>query len=185
MWRTRFSRGYHMEYGFSCMGYEIAGGLGAKMAKPNSEVFVMVGDGSYLMLNSEIATSVMLGFKIVVVVLDNRGYGCIHRLQEFCGGPGFNNLLDDCLTVEEGAPKVDFAAHAKSLGANSEKVRSINELEAALTRAKESPISYVITLDTDPLKVSEEGDSGGMLLFPRSHPAKRYGMLGISTKHKK
>ncbi len=170
LWRTRFSRGYHMEYGFSCMGYEIAGGLGAKMAKPNSEVFVMVGDGSYLMLNSEIATSVMLGFKIVVVVLDNRGYGCIHRLQEFCGGPGFNNLLDDCLTVEEGAPKVDFAAHAKSLGANSEKVRSINELEAALTRAKESPISYVITLDTDPLKVSEEGGFWWDVAVPEVSP---------------
>lgn len=170
LWRTRFSRGYHMEYGFSCMGYEIAGGLGAKMAKPDSEVFVMVGDGSYLMLNSEIATSVMLGYKIILVVLDNRGYGCIHRLQQFCGGPGFNNLLDDCLTVDEGAPVTDFAAHAKSLGAASEKVGSIQELEAALERAKASPISYVVTLDTDPLKVTEEGGYWWDVAVPEVSP---------------
>ncbi|PJX13000.1 3D-(3,5/4)-trihydroxycyclohexane-1,2-dione acylhydrolase (decyclizing) [Halomonas sp. 141] len=157
LWRTRFHRGYHMEYGFSCMGYELAGGLGAKMAMPDSEVFVMVGDGSYLMLNSEIATSVMLGHKIIAVVLDNRGYGCIHRLQQFCGGPGFNNLLDDCLTVEEGAPKTDFAAHAASLGAKAEQVGNIQELEAALERAKASDISYVIALDTDALNDTQDG----------------------------
>ncbi|MFC3282711.1 3D-(3,5/4)-trihydroxycyclohexane-1,2-dione acylhydrolase (decyclizing) [Litchfieldella rifensis] len=159
LWRTRFDKGYHMEYGYSCMGYELAGGLGTKMAKPDSEVFVMVGDGSYLMLNSEIATSVMLGYKIIAVVLDNRGYGCIHRLQQFCGGPGFNNLLDDCLTVEGGAPKTDFAAHATALGARAEKVNNIQELEAALERAKASSVSYVITLDTDPLLDTQEGGS--------------------------
>ncbi|PYF84109.1 3D-(3,5/4)-trihydroxycyclohexane-1,2-dione hydrolase [Marinomonas alcarazii] len=157
LWRTRYSRGYHMEYGYSCMGYELAGGLGAKMASPQSEVFVMVGDGSYLMLNSEIATSVMIGQKIIMVVLDNRGYGCIHRLQQFCGGPGFNNMLDDCLTIPEGAPKIDFAAHAKSMGASSEKVTTIAELEEALVRAKASPISYLITLDTDPDITTENG----------------------------
>lgn len=159
LWRTRFHKGYHMEYGYSCMGYELAGGLGAKMALPDSEVFVMVGDGSYLMLNSEIATSVMLGYKVISVVLDNRGFGCIHRLQQFCGGPGFNNLLDDCLTTEGGAPKTDFAAHAAALGARSEKVNSIGELEAALERAKASEISYVITLDTDALQDTKDGGS--------------------------
>ncbi|MCE9681156.1 3D-(3,5/4)-trihydroxycyclohexane-1,2-dione acylhydrolase (decyclizing) [Halomonas alkalisoli] len=157
LWRTRFDRGYHMEYGYSCMGYELAGGLGAKMAMPDSEVFVMVGDGSYLMLNSELATSVMLGHKIIAVVLDNRGYGCIHRLQQFCGGPGFNNLLDDCLTVEGGAPKTDFAAHAASLGARSEQVGNIQDLEAALERAKASDISYVIAIDTDALADTQDG----------------------------
>ncbi|GAB3338843.1 3D-(3,5/4)-trihydroxycyclohexane-1,2-dione acylhydrolase (decyclizing) [Chromohalobacter beijerinckii] len=157
LWRTRYARGYHMEYGYSCMGYELAGGLGTKMAKPDSEVFVMVGDGSYLMLNSEIATSVMLGHKIIAVVLDNRGYGCIHRLQQACGGPGFNNLLDDCLSVEEGAPKTDFAAYAAALGARSEHVANIQELEAALERAKASQVSYVISLDTDPLVGTGEG----------------------------
>ncbi len=170
LWRTRYDRGYHMEYGYSCMGYELAGGLGAKMAKPDSEVFVMVGDGSYLMLNSEIATSVMLGHKIIMVVLDNRGYGCIHRLQQFCGGPGFNNMLEDCLTVEGGAPKTDFAAHARALGAQSEKVGNIQELEAALVRAKASPISYLITLDTDVVNAVEEGGSWWDVAVPEVSP---------------
>ncbi|MGB0663843.1 MAG: 3D-(3,5/4)-trihydroxycyclohexane-1,2-dione acylhydrolase (decyclizing) [Pontibacterium sp.] len=159
LWRTRYNKGYHMEYGYSCMGYELAGALGTKMAAPESEVYVMVGDGSYLMMNSEIATSVMLGQKIIMVVLDNRGYGCIHRLQQFCGGPGFNNMLDDCITVEGGAPKTDFAAHAASLGAKSEKVTTIAELEEALVRAKASDISYCITIDTDVTEVTEEGGS--------------------------
>lgn len=170
LWRTRYHKGYHMEYGYSCMGYEIAGGLGVKMAKPESEVFVMVGDGSYLMLNSEIATSVMLGRKMIVVVLDNRGYGCIHRLQQFCGGPGFNNMLDDCLTVAGGAPKTDFAAHAIALGAKGEKVGNIKELEAALARAKASDITYVVTLDTDALVVTEEGGSWWDVAVPEVSP---------------
>src|SRR5438034_1152026 len=97
LWRTAAPGGYHMEYGYSCMGYEIAGGLGVKMARPDREVIVIVGDGSYLMLNSEIATSVMLGHKLIVVVLDNRGFGCINRLQQACGGAPFNNLLADCV----------------------------------------------------------------------------------------
>ncbi|HEX8012187.1 MAG TPA: 3D-(3,5/4)-trihydroxycyclohexane-1,2-dione acylhydrolase (decyclizing), partial [Casimicrobiaceae bacterium] len=95
LWRTSVPGGYHMEYGYSCMGYEIAGGLGVKMALPEREVVVIVGDGSYLMLNSEIATSVLLDQKLVVVVLDNRGFGCINRLQQACGGAPFNNLFVD------------------------------------------------------------------------------------------
>jgi 3D-(3,5/4)-trihydroxycyclohexane-1,2-dione acylhydrolase (decyclizing) len=86
LWRTSTPGGYHMEYGYSCMGYEIAGGLGVKMARPDREVIVMVGDGSYLMPNNEIATSVMLDKKLIIVLLDNRGYGCINRLQQNCGG---------------------------------------------------------------------------------------------------
>ncbi|MES1154445.1 MAG: thiamine pyrophosphate-dependent enzyme, partial [Rhodanobacter sp.] len=109
LWRTETPGGYHMEYGYSCMGYEIAGGLGVKMAKPDREVIVMLGDGSYLMLNAEIATSVMLGHRLIVVVLDNRGYGCIDRLQQACGGAPFNNMLDDCLHGPDGAPRIDFA----------------------------------------------------------------------------
>ncbi|AIW19187.1 3D-(3,5/4)-trihydroxycyclohexane-1,2-dione acylhydrolase (decyclizing) [Vibrio coralliilyticus] len=166
LWRTRYDKGYHLEYGFSCMGYEIAGGLGVKMAKPDSEVFVMVGDGSYLMLNSEIATSVMLGQKLVVVVLDNRGYGCINRLQQACGGAGFNNLLQDCNTVEAGAPKTDFAGHARSLGASAEKVGNITELEQALIRARAAESTYVITLDTDPLSTTESGGSWWEVAVP-------------------
>src|ERR1700737_2820774 len=136
LWRTATPGGYHMEYGYSCMGYEIAGGLGVKMAKPEREVIVMVGDGSYLMLNSEIATSVMLGKKLIIVLLDNRGYGCINRLQQGCGGVPFNNMLVDSLQFGQGAPKIDFAANAASLGAISEKVAGIPELEAALQRAR-------------------------------------------------
>ncbi|MAR73094.1 MULTISPECIES: 3D-(3,5/4)-trihydroxycyclohexane-1,2-dione acylhydrolase (decyclizing) [unclassified Halomonas] len=170
LWRTRFDRGYHMEYGYSCMGYELAGGLGTKMALPDSEVFVMVGDGSYLMMNSEIATSVMLGHKIIAVVLDNRGYGCIHRLQQSCGGPGFNNRLEDCLSVEGGAPKTDFAAHAAALGANSEKVANIAELEQALERAKASDISYVIAIDTDGLNDTKEGGAWWDVAVPEVSP---------------
>jgi 3D-(3,5/4)-trihydroxycyclohexane-1,2-dione acylhydrolase (decyclizing) len=157
LWRTSSDLGYHVEYGFSCMGYELAGGLGVKMATPEREVIVMVGDGSYLMLNSEIATSVMLGLKLTIVVLDNRGYACINRLQQACGGEPFNNLLQNCHTVEAGAPKTDFAAHAKALGAASEKVACLAELEAALVRARASDKTYVIAIDTDPMPSTQAG----------------------------
>ena len=156
LWRTEQTGGYHAEYGFSCMGYEIAGGLGVKMAKPEREVIVLVGDGSYLMLNSELATSVMLGHKIIVVVLDNRGFSCINRLQNATGNRSFNNLLEDCES-DDGHPVVNFALHAKSLGANSEYVENIDELESALERARSSSKSYLISLVTDSHKISPEG----------------------------
>lgn len=155
LWRTRRPGGYHVEYGFSCMGYEIAGAVGVKMAAPDREVHVMVGDGSYLMLNSELATSVMLGAKLIVTVLDNRGFGCINRLQAATGGAPFNNLLAD--TAHETLPDIDFAAHAASLGARSEKVASLAELEAALQRAKASDRTYVVVIDTDPTPTTQGG----------------------------
>lgn len=155
LWRVKKPGGYHVEYGFSCMGYEIAGGLGVKMADPARETFVLVGDGSYLMLNSELATSVMLGFKLIVVLLDNGGYGCINRLQQATGGRPFNNLLVDAR--QETLPAVDFAAHARSLGAYAEKVSGIASLEEALARAAASSISYVIVLDTDPATTTKSG----------------------------
>ena len=111
------------------MGYEIAGGIGVKMALPDREVIVVVGDGSYLMMNSEIATSVMLGCKLIVVVNDNRGFGCINRLQKATGGEPFNNLLRDAR--HEVLPEIDFVAHARALGAQAVKVDSIAELERA------------------------------------------------------
>jgi 3D-(3,5/4)-trihydroxycyclohexane-1,2-dione acylhydrolase (decyclizing) len=156
LWRARKPNGYHMEYGFSCMGYEIAGGLGAKMALPDREIFVMVGDGSYMMLNSELQTSVMLGKKLILTVLDNRGYGCINRLQGACGGANFNNLIRD---VDHKASDawIDFAAHARSLGAEAEKVSGIGDLELALERAKASDKTYVVVIDTDPMPTTEEG----------------------------
>jgi 3D-(3,5/4)-trihydroxycyclohexane-1,2-dione acylhydrolase (decyclizing) len=143
LWRTTDPGGYHLEYGYSCMGYEIAGGLGVKLAAPDREVFVMVGDGSYLMLNSEIATSVAMGVKLVLVVLDNHGFGCINRLQQACGGAPFNNLLGE-------TPAIDFAGHARSLGARAEAVKSIADLEAALERAKASDRTAAVVIETDP-----------------------------------
>ena len=155
LWQAGAPGGYHMEYGYSCMGYEIAGGLGAKLADPAREVFVMVGDGSYLMMNSEIATSVMLGVKLTIVVLDNRGFGCINRLQNATGGASFNNLLRD--TRHEVLPEIDFAAHAGSMGAISRKVTGSAELETALAEARGHDRTSVIVIDTDPLISTDAG----------------------------
>ena len=155
LWRATRPNGYHLEYGYSCMGYEIAGGLGVKMALPDREVVVMVGDGSYLMMNSELATSVMLGRKIIVVVLDNRGFGCITRLQEATGGAPFNNLLDDAR--HETPSHIDFVAHARALGAVAEKADSIDELEQAIKRARGCDRSCCIVIDTDPMACTEAG----------------------------
>jgi 3D-(3,5/4)-trihydroxycyclohexane-1,2-dione acylhydrolase (decyclizing) len=170
LWRTSTSGGYHMEYGYSCMGYEIAGGLGVKMARPDREIIVMVGDGSYLMLNNEIATSVMLDKKLVIVLLDNRGYGCINRLQQGCGGAPFNNMLVDSLQFGEGAPKIDFAANAASLGALSEKVANLAELEAALQRARSANRTYLICIDTDDTRTTEEGGWWWEVAVPEESP---------------
>jgi 3D-(3,5/4)-trihydroxycyclohexane-1,2-dione acylhydrolase (decyclizing) len=151
LWRATDSTSYHLEYGYSCMGYEIAGGLGVKLAHPRREVCVLVGDGSYLMLNSEIATSVALGAKLVIVVLDNRGFGCIERLQAATGGASFNNLLG------ARAPRVDFAAHARSLGAVAEKVEGLSSLSSALERALRARKTSVIVIETDPRRGTAEG----------------------------
>ncbi len=171
LWRTSIPGGYHMEYGYSCMGYEIAGGLGVKMARPDREIIVMVGDGSYLMLNNEIATSVMLDKKLIIVLLDNRGYGCINRLQQSCGGKPFNNMLEDCLQFGEGAPNIDFAANAASLGALSEKVANIAELEAALQRARAANRTYLICIDTDDARTTKEGGWWWEVAVPEESPS--------------
>ena len=147
LWKTGDALGYHVEYGYSCMGYEIAGGLGVKMALPHREVIVMVGDGSYLMMNSEIATSVMLGVKLTIVLLDNRGYGCIDRLQRACGGASFNNLLADARHAT--LPAIDFVAHARSLGAEARKVGGVAELEEALAASRSRDVTQLILIDTD------------------------------------
>ncbi len=156
LWNAGEPLGYHLEYGYSCMGYEIAGGLGVKMALPHREVFVTVGDGSYLMMNSEIATSVMLGLKLTIVLLDNGGYGCINRLQQACGGAPFNNLLAD--TRHVALPAIDFVAHARSLGAEARKVAGVAELETALRAARGATTTQVILIDTDP---GPSTDAGG------------------------
>ncbi|MBL8907868.1 MAG: 3D-(3,5/4)-trihydroxycyclohexane-1,2-dione acylhydrolase (decyclizing) [Rhizobiales bacterium] len=155
LWQASYPSSYHLEYGYSCMGYEIAGGIGMKMAQPERDVIVMVGDGSYLMMNSEIATSVMLGIKIIVVVLDNRGFGCITRLQKATGGARFNNLLADA--QHETLPDTDFAMHARSMGAIAEKAGSVGELETALKKAKGNDRTTVLVIDTDPMISTEAG----------------------------
>jgi 3D-(3,5/4)-trihydroxycyclohexane-1,2-dione acylhydrolase (decyclizing) len=155
LWPAGAPGSYHMEYGYSTMGYEIAGGLGVKLAKPDHDVIVMLGDGSYLMMNSEIATSVMLGMKLTIVVLDNRGFGCINRLQMATGGANFNNLLKDA--YHEAMPEIDFAAHAAAMGAWSKKVASIAELEAGLAEAAGVDRTTVLVIDTDPLIATEAG----------------------------
>jgi 3D-(3,5/4)-trihydroxycyclohexane-1,2-dione acylhydrolase (decyclizing) len=162
LWRSRERDDYHVEYGYSCMGYEIAGGLGVKMAQPHREVYVMVGDGSYLMLNSELATSVTLGFKLVVIVLNNRGFGCINRLQRSTGAAAFNNLWEP----DARGAEIDFVAHAASLGAIAEKADSIQGLERALQGARESARSHVIVIDTDPAKATAEGGAWWDVAIP-------------------
>ncbi len=148
LWRAA-QGGYHMEYGFSCMGYEIAGAMGIKMALPHRDVICMVGDGSYMMANSELATAVMMGLPFTVVLTDNRGYGCINRLQAATGGAPFNNLLDDSHHVNPA--NIDFVAHARSMGARVAKAANIAQLEAAMQVAKTATIPTVIVIDTDPL----------------------------------
>ena len=155
LWQAGGPGSYHLEYGYSCMGYEIAGGVGVKLARPDAEVVVLVGDGSYLMANSEIATAAMLGAKITIVVLDNGGFGCINRLQMATGGANFNNLFRD--TKHEQLPEIDFRAHAAALGATAEKVASIAELETALAASRQEKGPVVVVLETDPLVATAAG----------------------------
>ncbi|GEO85512.1 MULTISPECIES: 3D-(3,5/4)-trihydroxycyclohexane-1,2-dione acylhydrolase (decyclizing) [Alphaproteobacteria] len=154
LWKAKLPLSYHMEYGFSCMGYEVAGGLGVKMAEPDRDVIVMVGDGSYMMMNSELATSVAMGVKITLVITDNRGYGCINRLQMGTGGAEFNNLYAH---TNVNPISIDFAAHAASMGASARKVASIAELEEALAAAREATVTTVIVIDTDPYPTPDAG----------------------------
>jgi 3D-(3,5/4)-trihydroxycyclohexane-1,2-dione acylhydrolase (decyclizing) len=147
LWRGA-QGGYHMEYGFSTMGYEIAGALGIKMARPDRDVICMVGDGSYMMANSELATAVMMGVPFTVVLTDNRGFGCINRLQKHTGGAPFNNLLDDAYHVNPS--HIDFVAHAAAMGAKAVKADGIAGLETALDAAKGATVPTVIVIDTDP-----------------------------------
>lgn len=146
-WRAVPDGAVDIEFGYSCMGYEIAGGWGAKMARPEREVFVMVGDGSYLLMNADILSSVMSGHKLIIVVCDNGGFAVIDRLQRASGNDSFNNLLADCRRVRD--VKVDFAAHARTLGAHGEQVQSIAELDAALVRARAADRTTVIAIDVD------------------------------------
>jgi 3D-(3,5/4)-trihydroxycyclohexane-1,2-dione acylhydrolase (decyclizing) len=152
LWRSRASGDYHLEYGFSCMGYEISGGWGAAMARQgeggSGEVVVLVGDGSYLMANSDLYSSVLSGHRMIVVVCDNGGYAVIERLQLAQGGTSFNNMIATSRVVSP--VRVDFAAHAASLGCNVETVEDVEALELALRRARDADRTTVIAIRTDP-----------------------------------
>jgi len=141
--------GYHMEYGYSCMGYEVAGAMGIKLAAPQKEVICFVGDGSYMMANSELATAVMRRVPFTVILTDNRGYGCINRLQIECGGEQFNNLYKD--SNVETQPEIDFVAHAGSMGAHAEKAKDIADLEQKIIEARARDVPSVIVIETDPM----------------------------------
>jgi len=146
VWRPRELNTHETEWGFSCMSYEISGALGIKMANPNKEVIAFVGDGSYLLNNSDIYSSVITNNKLIIIVCDNDGHAVINRLQLFKGGKEFN-----CLFESSKAPNfspVNFAQHAASMGAKSEKVSSIFDLEEAFKRAKKSDVTYVISIKT-------------------------------------
>jgi 3D-(3,5/4)-trihydroxycyclohexane-1,2-dione acylhydrolase (decyclizing) len=157
LWRTRDPKGYHVEYGYSCMGYEIAGGLGVKLAAPEREVYVMVGDGSYLMLSSEIVTAVQEGLKLTVVLVDNHGYNSIGSLSRSLGTDGFGTLFryrrNGSLGVDSEASgdylPVDLAANAESLGARAIRAGSIDELRAGLEAAKAESRTTVIAIEVD------------------------------------
>jgi 3D-(3,5/4)-trihydroxycyclohexane-1,2-dione acylhydrolase (decyclizing) len=154
-WRAKGLDSFDCEYGFSCMGYEISGAWGAKMAMPDREVVVFVGDGSYLMMNSDLYSSVLAGHKLIVIVCDNGGFAVIHRLQTNQGGAGYNNLITD--TRNAGEVYVDFAAHARSMGCEAETVSTIAELEAAFDRARASERTHVIAMRTSPNDWTEGG----------------------------
>jgi 3D-(3,5/4)-trihydroxycyclohexane-1,2-dione acylhydrolase (decyclizing) len=146
LWRST-PGGYHMEYGYSCMGYELAGAMGIAMAAPEKEVICFVGDGSYMMANSELVTAAMMNVPFTVVLTDNRGYGCINRLQQECGGAEFNNMYKDSL--RETLPEIDFVAHARAMGAEAIKVSGIAGLESELLRKPARKGPRILLIDTE------------------------------------
>jgi 3D-(3,5/4)-trihydroxycyclohexane-1,2-dione acylhydrolase (decyclizing) len=153
LWRTRDAKGYHLEYGYSCMGYEIAGGLGIKMADPSREVYVMVGDGSYLMMSSEIATSLQEHRKLTIVLLDNRGFASIGGLSKSLGSCGFGTdyryRREESGQLDGDPLPVDFRENAASLGAVALRARTIDELREALAEARGQERTTVIAIEVD------------------------------------
>ncbi len=153
-WLAKGVGTFDCEYGFSCMGYEIAGAWGARMARPDGDVIAFVGDGSYLMLNADLLSSVVSGHKLIVILCDNGGYAVIERLQVGQGGASFNNMLSD---VGPHAVEVDWVAHARALGCEAEAVTTVAELEEAFERARRADRTTVIALKTAPQTWTESG----------------------------
>ena len=150
LWRTRDPKGYHMEYGYSCMGYEIAGGLGVKMADPSREVYVLIGDGSYLMMAQEIVTALQEHIKINIVLLDNHGFSSIGGLSRACGSEGFGTEYRYRNGEQAGKPiAVDFAANAASLGAYTVRATTHSELAEAIESCRQQDRVSVVVVETD------------------------------------
>jgi 3D-(3,5/4)-trihydroxycyclohexane-1,2-dione acylhydrolase (decyclizing) len=163
LWRTRDPKGYHVEYGYSCMGYEIAGGLGVRLAAPDREVFVMVGDGSYLMMAQELVTAVAEGIKLVVVLVDNRGFASIGALSESVGSQRFGTQYryrDPAADMLTGSDlPVDLAANAASLGADVLRTTTVEEFRGALVKAKDADRTTVVYIRTDPMKSAPDSQA--------------------------
>lgn len=153
LWRTRDSKGYHLEYGNSCMGYEIAGGLGVKIADPSREVYVMVGDGSYLMMSSEIVTALQEGYKLTIVLLNNYGFSSIGGLSQALGSAGFGTdykiRRPESGQLDGPRLEVDFAANAASFGAHVERATTREDLQRALELARQNERTTVIVIEVD------------------------------------
>src|SRR5262249_11204012 len=158
LWRARHPKNYHMEYGYSCMGYEIAGGLGAKMAAPDRDVYVMVGDGSYLMMNSEIVTSIQENYKLILVLLDNQGFKSIGSLSRSLGQDGFGTryayprngvLPGDSAGEDVQTLPVDLAANARSLGAHVIECHTYDDFVTAFKTARGTDRTTVIYIQND------------------------------------
>ena len=154
LWRSRDPKSYHLEYGYSCMGYEIAGGLGVKMAAPDREVYVLVGDGSYLMMNSEIVTSLQEGYKLTIVLVDNHGFSSIGGLSQSVGSGGFGTQYryrnPQTGQLDGERLPIEFAANARSLGAHAIQAQDLPSLQAALEQAKAYDRTTVVVIETDP-----------------------------------
>jgi 3D-(3,5/4)-trihydroxycyclohexane-1,2-dione acylhydrolase (decyclizing) len=153
LWRSKQPKTYHLEYGFSCMGYEVPGAFGIKMAEPEREVYALVGDGSYLMLHSELVTSLQEGRKINLILFDNHGYQCIHNLQRGHGSNGYGNEFRYSGETRQGSGDympIDFAAHAGSLGAKTYTANTVDELRNALEKAKSETVSTLIDVKVLP-----------------------------------
>jgi 3D-(3,5/4)-trihydroxycyclohexane-1,2-dione acylhydrolase (decyclizing) len=163
LWRNRKAKTYHLEYGFSCMGYEIAGGLGVKMAEPDAEVYVIVGDGSFLMLHSELLTSLQEGYKVNVIVLNNHGYQCIRNLQRAHGSKGFGNEFryrsEHTRRLDGNHLQVNFTQYAQSLGARALFAKNAEALQQALQQARSETISTVIEIPVLPETMSKGYES--------------------------
>jgi 3D-(3,5/4)-trihydroxycyclohexane-1,2-dione acylhydrolase (decyclizing) len=162
LWRTRDPGGYHVEYGYSCMGYEIAGGLGARLAAPDREVFVLVGDGSYLMMASELVTAVQEGIKLVVVLVDNHGFASIGNLSESVGSQRFGTsyrFRGPDGRLDGGFLPVDLAANAASLGVDVLRARTIEEFRQALAAARAADRTTLVRIETDPLLGAPSSDA--------------------------